>query len=43
MLSGLGRRVVEARFDGGAITPDGGALLLRGAERRIGDAAPAAT
>jgi len=35
-LSGLGRRVVEARFDGGAITSDGGALLLREAERRTG-------
>ena len=35
-LSGLGRRVVEATFDGGAITSDGGALLLREAERRTG-------
>jgi len=35
-LSGLGRRVVEARFDGGAITSDGGALWLREAERRTG-------
>jgi len=35
-LSGLGRRAVEARFDGGAITSDGGALLLRETEQRIG-------
>lgn len=35
-LSGLGRRVVEATFGGGAITSDGGALLLREAERRTG-------
>ena len=35
-LSGLGRRVVQARFDGGAITSDGGALLLREAERHTG-------
>jgi hypothetical protein len=28
--------VVEARFDGGAITSDGGALLLRETERRLG-------
>jgi len=35
-LSGLRRRVVEATFDGVAITLDGGALLLREAERRTG-------
>jgi hypothetical protein len=35
-LSGLGRRVVEATFDGGAITSDGGAVLLREAERHTG-------
>ena len=31
----LGRREVVARFDGGAITSDGGGLLLREVERRI--------
>ncbi len=30
----LGRRQVEARFDGGTITSDGGALLLSATERR---------
>ncbi len=30
------RRVVEARFDGGQITSDGGALLLRQADRYLG-------
>ena len=30
------RRVVEARFDGGEITSDGGSLLLRQAERKFG-------
>jgi len=35
-LSGLGRRVVEATFDGGAITSDGGAVLLREVDRRTG-------
>ena len=30
------RRRVEARFDGGDITSDGGALLLRQADRRVG-------
>ena len=30
------RRVVEARFDGGEITSDGGALLLRQADRYLG-------
>ena len=30
------RRVVEARFDGGEITCDGGALLLRQADRYLG-------
>ena len=33
---GLGRRRVVARFDGGAISSDGGALLLREVERRTG-------
>jgi hypothetical protein len=32
----LGRREVVARFDGGAITSDGGALLLREVEARTG-------
>ena len=32
----LGRRRVEARFDGGAISSDGGALLLSATERRTG-------
>ena len=32
----LGRRHVVARFDGGRITSDGGALLLREAERGTG-------
>lgn len=35
-LSPLGRRVVEADFDGGAITSDAGALWLREVERRSG-------
>jgi len=35
-LSGLGRRFVEATFDGGAITSDGGAVLLREVDRRTG-------
>jgi len=35
-LSSLGRRVVEADFDGGAITSDAGALWLREVERRTG-------
>jgi hypothetical protein len=33
---GLGRRVVVARFDGGAISTDGGALLLREVEAKTG-------
>ena len=33
---GVGRRRISARFDGGEITSDGGALLLREVERRIG-------
>ena len=35
-FQGLGRREVIARFDGGDITSDGGALLLREVERRTG-------
>src|SRR5699024_5342966 len=33
---GLGRREVVARFDGGRITSDGGGLLLREVDQRIG-------
>ena len=32
----LGRRQVTARFDGGAISSDAGALLLRRLDERIG-------
>ncbi len=32
----LGRRVIEANFQGGAISSDGGLVLLRQADRRIG-------
>lgn len=32
----LGRRVIEANFQGGAITSDGGLLLLRKVDRRLG-------
>lgn len=32
----LGKRAVQAAFDGGAITSDGGGLLLREVERRTG-------
>ena len=32
----LGRRVIEANFDGGDISSDGGVLLLRRADERIG-------
>ena len=32
----LGRRVIEANFEGGDISSDGGLLLLRGADERIG-------
>ena len=31
-----GKREVEGRFDGGAITSDGGAMLLREADKRLG-------
>ena len=33
-FQGVGRREVIARFDGGDITSDGGALLLREVERQ---------
>ena len=36
LFSSLGRRKIEARFDGGSITSDAGALLLREADRRLG-------
>lgn len=32
----LGRRVIEANFGGGAIASDGGVLLIRELDRRIG-------
>ena len=35
-FQGLGRRKVEAKFDGGAITSDAGGLLLREVEKRFG-------
>jgi hypothetical protein len=35
-FEGLGRRRVVAAFDGGAVSSDGGALLLRHADRAIG-------
>jgi hypothetical protein len=35
-LGRLGRRVVEANFDGGDISSDGGVLLLRRVDERIG-------
>ena len=35
-FSRLGRRDIQANFDGGAITSDAGALLLREVDRRIG-------
>lgn len=36
LFSSLGRRRIEADFDGGVITSDAGALLLREADRRLG-------
>ena len=32
----LGRRVVEANFEGGALSSDGGLMLLRQVDRKIG-------
>ena len=32
----LGRRVIEANFRGGAISSDGGLVLLRQLDRRLG-------
>jgi hypothetical protein len=36
LFSSLARRTVEARFDGGSLTSDAGALLLREADRQLG-------
>lgn len=36
LFSKLGRREIEARFDGGEVSSDGGLLLLRQVERRLG-------
>ncbi len=35
-FSKLGRREIEARFDGGEVSSDGGLLLLHQVERRLG-------
>lgn len=32
----LGRRVIEARFDGGSMTSDAGVVLLSKVDRRLG-------
>ena len=32
----LGRRVIEANFEGGALSSDGGLMLLKEVDRRIG-------
>ena len=32
----LGRREIDVRFDGGDVTSDGGLLLLRQVEQRLG-------
>lgn len=32
----LGRRIVEANFEGGALSSDGGLMLLRQVDQRIG-------
>ena len=34
-FEGLGRREIVARFDGGTISSDGGAFLLRQADQRL--------
>lgn len=36
VFSRVGRREIEARFDGGEVSSDGGLLLLRQVERRLG-------
>ena len=38
----LGRRVIEANFDGGDLNSDGGLLLLRRTDERIGSSRAAA-
>ncbi len=38
----LGRRVIEADFSGGDLSSEGGALLLRGMDQRLGLSAAAA-
>ena len=35
-FEGLGRRVVSGRFDGGRLSPDGGGILLREVDLRLG-------
>ena len=35
-LANQGRRQVRARFDGGRMSSDGGALLLQAVDQRIG-------
>jgi hypothetical protein len=36
MFGRLGRRVIEANFEGGALSSDGGLMLLRQVDRRLG-------
>ena len=36
LFSSLGPRKIQAAFDGGHLTTDGGALLLREVDRRVG-------
>jgi hypothetical protein len=36
MFGRLGRRVIEANFEGGALSSDGGLILLRQVDRRLG-------
>jgi hypothetical protein len=36
IFEGVGRRRVEADFSGGQVSSDGGVLLVREADRRIG-------
>jgi hypothetical protein len=36
LFSKLGRREIDVRFDGGAVSSDGGLLLLREVEKRLG-------
>lgn len=39
----LGRRVIEADFDGGVLSSDGGLMLVRRVDQRIGLSRAAAT